>query len=82
VCGEQIVNRLKELKFSHKSLNGDEARRMRTVGEALTKAANRQTKVLEVDTVVRVSQAGRPKHLPRKGHRGVAYSLRSKRQDN
>ena len=67
--GEQVVERLDELDFSHPSLDGeDEAARKRVVGDALKdalkNARSRQQRVLGTDTVVRVSL-------------GV-YSLRSK----
>jgi hypothetical protein len=69
VRGEQVVERLDELDFSHPSLDGeDEAARKRVVGDALKdalkNARSRQQRVLGTDTVVRVSP-------------GV-YSLRSK----
>jgi hypothetical protein len=65
VRGEQVVERLDELDFSHPSLDGeDEAARKKAVKDALTNARSRQQTVLGTDTVVRVSP-------------GV-YSLRSK----
>jgi hypothetical protein len=75
VRGEQVVERLDELDFSHPSLDGDEAARKEAVNTALIDAAKAkagrtqgkprtQQRVLGTDTVVRVST-------------GV-YSLRSK----
>jgi hypothetical protein len=66
VRGEQVLERLDELGFSHPALDGhDEAARREAVSTALKHARNRQQTVLGTDTVVRVSPS--------------VYSLGSKR---